>query len=139
MSYRYTLKEQDCMLWNDLGMSFTRQYAGRVNKDGWLADRFLFIFTNKHTKKTLELDYFVGIGWAEQHKKPTPFDVLYSIVMDNPHGMLFEEWCEEYGYNNDSIKALKIYEACCKQTAEFKNIFPEIHLENYQPIIDYNE
>jgi hypothetical protein len=27
----------------------------------------------------------------------------------------FQEFCSEYGYNSDSIKALKIYNACKKQ------------------------
>lgn len=40
-------------------------------------------------------------------KKPSIADVLYSIERYDPYS--FEDFCESFGYDNDSIKAHKTY------------------------------
>lgn len=41
-------------------------------------------------------------------------DILYSLVMDSVCITCgsFEDWCENYGYETDSIKASETYKAC---------------------------
>ena len=51
---------------------------------------------------------------CETGKKATPpslEEVCYSLFMDAYDGD-FEDWCEEYGYSDDSITAKAIYEEC---------------------------
>ncbi len=36
----------------------------------------------------------------------------------------FEEFCSEFGYDNDSIKASKIWEGCLVQTRNLHRVFP---------------
>lgn len=46
---------------------------------------------------------------------PDPDDVLGCLVTDAQcayHARTFEEFCSDLGYNDDSIKAVKTYEAC---------------------------
>lgn len=46
-------------------------------------------------------------------KPPTIDDVLYSLVMDSDAAQAtFEEWCDNLGYDYDSIKAFEAYRAC---------------------------
>ncbi len=35
----------------------------------------------------------------------------------------FDSWCSEFGYNNDSIKALNIYHECQKIRDDLVNLF----------------
>jgi len=53
---------------------------------------------------------------------PDLFALLACLCMDA--GVLdcdsFEEWCSDYGYDSDSRKALKTYEACVEQSTKFK-------------------
>jgi hypothetical protein len=56
--------------------------------------------------------------WGHSAGKPIPApllrDVLHSLVLDA--GAIdyacFEDWASEYGYETDSIKALRMYETC---------------------------
>ena len=44
---------------------------------------------------------------------PTNYDLLSALRSDcSSTSQSFPQWCEEFGYNNDSIKALGIYNAC---------------------------
>jgi hypothetical protein len=46
--------------------------------------------------------------------KPTAYDLLYSLQLDCASGdRSFADWCADFGYDSDSIKALNVYQACC--------------------------
>ena len=47
---------------------------------------------------------------------PTLTDVLYCLAMDAAGTDYndFEDWCAEYGYDDDSISAKDTYDACCR-------------------------
>lgn len=73
-------------------------------------------------------DFYMGSGLVDKMnkpKKPTKKDVLYSLIMSDVSDMNFNDFCNEFGYDNDSIKALKIYEACQKETKAYYNMFDE--------------
>lgn len=71
-------------------------------------------------------DFYMGSGLVNEMgnpQKPTKKDVLYSMIMDDVNNMNFNDFCNEFGYDNDSIKALKIYKACLKETEAYYNMF----------------
>ena len=71
-------------------------------------------------------------------KKPTIKDVLYSMIIDDVNDMDFYTFCKEYGYDNDSINALKVYKACQKQTKAYYNMFDDKEREILQELLqDY--
>lgn len=46
-------------------------------------------------------------------RKPAELDVLECLEMDVQAGQLsFNDFCDTFGYSNDSIKALDVYRAC---------------------------
>lgn len=47
---------------------------------------------------------------------PKPADVIHSLLMDGDADDCrdFEEWASNYGYDSDSISALRTYEVCCQ-------------------------
>lgn len=68
---------------------------------------------------------------------PSIMDVLYCIRSDNTHGQSFEDWACEMGCDPDSRKAHDIYQACIKQTEEFKAVFPDVNLDEYAPLDEW--
>lgn len=54
-------------------------------------------------------------------KKPSAASVLYCLLSDASLGAeLFADFCADMGYDEDSRKALAIYEACQKTAAELR-------------------
>lgn len=79
-----------------------------------------------------ETDYYCGLGHVTKPKKsyikpqpvaPTASNVLHSLIMDSRAAdMSFAEWCGEFGYDSDSIKAFDIYRACCESASELRKL-----------------
>lgn len=77
-----------------------------------------------------------------QYVKPFPpfaAGVLYSLVLDiSADDMSFSDWCGEYDYDNDSIKALTVYNACCDNAKRMRKIFTREQIEKLSELLqDY--
>jgi hypothetical protein len=90
-------------------------------KDGrpWEHDAWSVAFT-RSGKQPLALPYKTGTGHRSKEfgrpNAPHAADVLHSIVCDDTRGASFAEWCADFGYDEDSRRALAVYEQCQKQT-----------------------
>lgn len=89
-------------------------------RDDWRRTATKYNCKLSFKNKSIVLDYYMG---AAHTKAPTKKDILYSLVMDDVSDMDFEEFCFNFGYDTDSITALKTFEACQKQTKELYNTF----------------
>jgi hypothetical protein len=58
-----------------------------------------------------------GKGWDSYKKQPSEYRILARLVPHDPG--TFEEFCWNYGYSEDSIKALKVYNTV---SDEFKSL-----------------
>jgi hypothetical protein len=66
--------------------------------------------------KSLPVWYTLGMA----HKgSPDKYDVLSSMLTDAT-SETFDDWCSEYGYENDSFASKRIYDACLQQGKETK-------------------
>lgn len=86
----------------------------RIEKDRFTRDKFNSIM-NKNPKKTKENLTLYNQELNEVSRvKPLEIDtVLYSLLSDADCGqMLFDDFCNELGYDTDSIKHNEIYKAC---------------------------
>lgn len=84
-------------------------------------------------------DFYMGsrlVNRKGKLKKPTKKDVLHSIMMDDVSNMNFNNFCDEFGYDNDSIKALKIYEECLKETEAYYNMFDSEEREVLRELLE---
>lgn len=90
------------------------------NKDEWKRTA-----TKYRCKVTFKNQSYVFAYWmGSAHKQPpTKKDVLYSFIMDDTEGMDFKDFCLCFGYNTDSIEALKTFKACQKQTENVNRLF----------------
>ena len=86
-------------------------------------------------------NFYMGSGLVDEMnkpKKPTKEDILYSLIMDDVSNMNFNDFCDEFGYNKDPIKALEIYKACLKETEAYYDMFDSEEREILEELLqDY--
>lgn len=95
--------------------------------------------TLKNDKHDYTFDYWGSIADAEKIRhgewngtKPTAYSILACLsplYEDN-----FEYFCASYGYNTDSINALKTYEAVKEQDYQLKKLFSQEEMEKLAEI-----
>lgn len=79
--------------------------------------------------------YDAEIKWGEDRRKlkePNIYDVMSCVTKYDPGS--FEDFCCEYGYDDDSIRALKIYKAVCDEWQKMCQIFTEEDMEKLREI-----
>jgi hypothetical protein len=67
----------------------------------------------------------------KQGVKPEPFEVLAYVCRDALEAIQtdFKTWAENFGYNDDSIKAMGIYNLCRDQYTEVLRILTTSQIE----------
>lgn len=66
--------------------------------------------------------------WAGWYKArpvtPDPLDVLHALTLDGQAAsMSFADWCRDFGYDPDSIKAFDTYRQCCAIGEQLRKSF----------------
>lgn len=92
---------------------------------------------HKNPVCTMRIVYSQGSGITH----PPHFDdVLQSIVCDvqGVGETTFSDWCDEYGYSDDSINAHEVYKACLDERLQLKNLF-KYSLSLYQDLLECEE
>ena len=81
--------------------------------------------------------FYFSKGYGHKGAAPTIEDVLECFKSDLAYRDLdFEEFCEELGYNNESIKDKKIYEATTAQNEAVIDLLGEDLIEDLLEIED---
>lgn len=120
-------------------------YVGETVRDGdWACDQWRVTLQNRAGQ--WNTDYFTGLGHRKVNKwkeskvvKPDVLSVLHSLFMDaQAADYNFSDWCDEYGYSDDSIKALNIYKQCCETAVALRKYFdPETRAAIQHALEDY--
>lgn len=78
--------------------------------------------------------------WKQRNAKPvTPHvaDVICSLLSDSIAAeMTFNDWCSDYEYNNDSIKAHSTYLACQRSAELLRSIFARSQIESLRAALE---
>ena len=70
-------------------------------------------------------------------KTPNVASVISSLLMDMDGAeMSFRSWCDNYGYDNDSITAFKTYQACDKIAQDMNKVFKRSELEELRTMLE---
>ena len=68
--------------------------------------------------------FYYSQGYGIRHKEPVLANVLESLASEyDPGDMAFEDFCSEYGYDEESRKAEKVYRAFRKRTQALDRLF----------------
>ncbi len=90
--------------------------------------------TLKYNGKKMIVDYYIGLGLTEENINAKA--VIYSLTCDDVSNMCFDEFCREYGYDNDSRKDLKTYKLCQKNTDKLYNMFSDSELSELRELLE---
>lgn len=85
-------------------------------RPGWEHHAYTLKLINEDEGTEMTSNWRTGIGiTASPDDEPeTVLDALISDAWGYENARSFEDWCGEYGYDTDSIKALRTWEACEK-------------------------
>lgn len=141
------------------GFTFFATYTGQTKRDNWECDgwitRFHLGLTAQGFKaagftgkpERFEFPYFTGLGLRSKATKyqdakpkaPHPADVLHSLLLDGEAvNQSFNDWCADFGYDNDSIKALGTYQECCKNGETLRKMFTREQIKSIREALqDY--
>ena len=88
--------------------------------------------------------YKTGLGhrkgkYPPQPVKPDNKSIMYSLLLDADAGNEnFDDWCFNYGFDNDSIKALNMYKECLAIYANLHKTFNHAQLTDMREALqDY--
>lgn len=116
----------------EIGVSFGAQLIGETVREGnWKADEFR-ITIRRDPDKEMATSYYMGTGHRRNLRPVAPkaADVLQSLIMDaQAIYQSFENWSSEYGYDSDSRKALRTYDACCEIGRKMRKMFSRAERE----------
>lgn len=80
--------------------------------------------TIKFNRKQATFEYTDSVNNTDLGNEPKLKDVLYCLIMDHSSKDYdFEEFCSEFGYDADSIKAQKIHIALLKNGEKMDRVF----------------
>jgi hypothetical protein len=82
-----------------------------------------YIFKMKLTRGKLSYTFTFGQSLASGANKPTLYDVFACFTKYDPE--TFENFCNEYGYDNDSRAAERIYKAVYKKWNAVNRLFSD--------------
>ena len=91
-----------------------------------------YLITFKRPSKSFSLSFWNSVNDMQEGKKPTAYDVL-ACIQKNDVGT-FEDFCGDFGYSEDSIKASKTYKAVLVEWQKASKFFTPEELEEAQEI-----
>lgn len=131
-------------------ITYIARYVGETMRDNkWQCDAWRVSFAAG--KSRCETDYFTGLGHRKKGREyvnagfktpdnpvaPCAADVLYSLVLDSSAiDTSFDYWCDEYGYDADSISAFNTYQQCCKIAKEMRQVFNHAQIEALRGMLE---
>ena len=93
-------------------------------------ERYVFNCTLKHKGRRYTFNF--GQSISEDCKEPTMYDIL--TCLEKYEVGTFDDFCSNFGYDNDSIKAHKTYKAVSKEYKNMLRVFGAELLEQMQEI-----
>lgn len=144
-----TLQYHYCPAWDDampeddyeyiveqMGIAFhSRRIPTRPDAGEWDAGASHWRVTITRNKKRMCVTYSMG---GAHIGEPQGADVLYSILSDHDSAAecSFSEWCAEYGYDTDSLKASRMYRACKRISASLARLFTASELADLSELFE---
>lgn len=130
---------------NALGIKYRAEFAGRTERDSWKCFHWRITFARAGKGAAYSADYYMGLAHVTAPKHsyvdPKPIaphaaDVLHSLVLDaGANELSFADWADNYGYSDDSLKALRVYQDCCAISKELARLFSRSELSELADIV----
>jgi len=86
---------------------------------------------NNVTGKKVSFEFWASIAKPDINEEDDLKSALSCFLNDGFYADNFEDFCSNFGYDNDSIKALKLFKACQRQSAKAFKILTYNEIESY--------
>ncbi len=112
----------------DAMVDYSATRTGERKTDDWKHDLWHISFSRRGVQKSGEFEFRTGVGLRSKKTghavKPSATSVLSCLVRDAAaRSQSFYDWCSDYGYDNDSIKAFNTYNECCEIAQKLRQVF----------------
>lgn len=133
MNSEYDKQAEKFLTENSLTLSY--RVATPQTKPNWYCHGIDYIVTikNNQTKQKISFHFWDSKRNEDVGNKPTAYDILASL--DYIGNDTFQDFCDNFGYDTDSIKALKTYKACLNLTKKLEKVLNSNQIEELQNII----
>jgi len=139
-------------LLNEYGIYYTVSLVGETTRDNdWKCDEWR-VTVHKDKKEEI-FQYYTGVGlrskpktlvncgYTDKGKPVAPHiaSILHSLLLDSEAvNQCFSDWCSGFGFDDDSIKALGVYNACCDIGKQMRRLFSTKQQETLRELLqDY--
>jgi len=95
--------------------------------EGDKSKRDIYRCTLSRGARSYTFNFGQSIADSQKGEKPTSYDILACLQTYPVY--TFEDFCSEFGYDNDSIKALKVYEAVKDEYNNLCRLYTDQELE----------
>ncbi len=120
---------------NKMAVKFSTSFIGYglfFDDDKQSRDTFRVTFKRASSRFSIKFGQSINDSTGNGSKAPTQYDVLACIQKYDVGS--FEDFCGEFGYDEDSRKALKTYKAVCKEYEKVSKFFTSDEIEILQHI-----
>ena len=113
---------------NGQDFEYSTGIGNRVELDRFKRDEFKRIMNKNPKKDKANLALYIDELKKVSKVKPLNIDdVLYSLVLDSQFSNeTFDDFCDNLGYDNDSMKANETYRACQKNSKKVKTFIKDL-------------
>lgn len=146
-----------------IGADYSARLLGETTRDDWKCDEWRVAFQRKG-KPMIATHYYTGTGhrksarpmpadiarlgarilarveWEKANVepvKPTAARVLYSLILEAQGAEEpFDDWCADYGFDQDSRKALATCDACCAIHRQVNAFFTNDEREQLRTMLE---
>lgn len=106
------------------------RYSDENNKSGLIGYYNQYKVKVTFEGRSATFDYGSSVHNYNEGIEPKKEDLLYCLVSDYNSPNNFENFCDEFGYDQDSRKAEKIFKAIQKEATKLDKIFPNREIED---------
>ena len=116
------------------GLTVTFKHYGTMPNwdDNVSRDVFVCVLKNKQHRYRFIFGQSASESTGNGDNKPTAYDVLACLTKSDPYS--FEDFCSNFGYEEDSRKAYKIFKAVMKEWKNVELLFTPEQIEELQEI-----
>lgn len=109
-----------------------RNMGLHINKlwdDSYYRNKYMITVTRGD--KNIRFVFWDSANNTQKGDRPTDYDILVTIKNESYCSETFEDFCDEFGYDNDSIKAKKTFQKLNKMSDKILSVFTPEELEKF--------
>lgn len=113
---------------NNQDFEYSTGIRHRIELDRFKRDEFKRVMNMNPKKDKTNLLHYIDKIKTVSKVKPLDIDnVLYSLILDAQFSNeTFDDFCDNLGYDNDSIKANETYRACQKNSKKVRTFITDL-------------